>query len=204
MSSHIGEMDLQAAAEQAAGNWTKFGDFSWNRASELDAPGDWFITYTHHRDSGLLDQSNADAIERELQIFTDGDDPDVVAEHHHHWAVGWIEGWSIRVFRDGQITEAFRAYHELAQRLNDYPALDEEDYSRRQYEATLDNFADAAWRLKDEYDLPQDWESVVYDWFSKHDCAAIEDSDDSGAYPTEDQLRAAFDDLGFERMALVV
>ena len=200
----IGEMDLEAAAEQAAGNWLKFRDFSWHRASDLDSPGDWFLSYTHHRDSGLLDQSNAAAIEQALQPFTDGDDPTVGAEHHHHWGVAWIEGWSIRVFRDGQITAAFRAYHELAQRLADSPILDEEGYSRRQYEATLDNLADAAWRLKDEYELPQEWESVVYNWLSEHDCAAIEDTDDTGAYPTEDQLRVALDDLGFERMSVVV
>jgi hypothetical protein len=200
----IGEMDLEAAAEQAAGNWTKFRDFSWHRASDLDSPGDWYIAYTRHRDSDLLDQSNAAAMERELQPFTDGDDPDVVAEHHHHWAVGWIEGFSIQVFRDGQITEAFQAYHELAQRLDDYPVLDDEDYSRRQYEATIDNFVDAAWRLKGEYDLPQDWETIVYDWFSEHDCTAIEDTDDRGAYPTEHQLRAAFDALDFDRMSVVV
>jgi hypothetical protein len=152
----------------------------------------------------LLDQSNGAAIKKALQPFTESDDPDVVAEHHHHWGVGWIEGWSIRVFRDGQITEAFAHYHELAQRLDNYPVLDTDDYSRRQYEATLDNFTDAAWRLMDEYELPQDWERAVYEWFSEHDCAAIEDTDDRGGYPTEHQLRAAFDDLGFDRMALVV
>ena len=134
--SDIGEMDLEAAAKQAAGNWAGFKDFSWHLASELDSPGDWCIAYTRHRDSGLLDQSNAAAMEREMHPFTEGDDPDVVAEHHHHWAVGWIEGFSIRVFRDGQITAAFAHYHELAQRLNDYAVLDDEDYSRRQYEAT--------------------------------------------------------------------
>lgn len=202
--SIIGELDLDAAAKQAAGNWATFRDFSWHRASELDSPGDWYITYTHHRDSGLLDQSNAAAIEQALQPFTEGDDPDVVAEHHHHWGVGWIEGWSIRVFHNGSITEAFRAYHELAQRLDDYPILDDEDYSRRQYDATLDNFADAVWRLKDQYDLPQDWECAVYEWFSEHDCAAIEDSGDRGVYPTERQLRVAFDDLGFNLTALAV
>jgi hypothetical protein len=70
-----------------------------------------------------------------------------MAEHHHHWAVGHVDGYSIRVFRDGRITEAFEAYHALAQRLADYPVLDEEDYSRREYEATLENLPDAAWKL---------------------------------------------------------
>jgi hypothetical protein len=44
----------------------------------------------------------------------------------------------------------------------------------------------------------------VYGWFSEHDCAAIEDTDNRGGYPAEHQLRVAFDDLGFERMSVVV
>ncbi len=44
----------------------------------------------------------------------------------------------------------------------------------------------------------------IPNFVTEHDCAAIEDTDDMGGYPTEHQLRAAFDDLGFNRMALVV
>ena len=54
-----------------------------------------------------------------------------------------IDGFSIRVYDSkGEITPAFRAYHELAERLADYPILDEEDYSRREYEETLRNIVD--------------------------------------------------------------
>lgn len=129
----------------------------------------------------------------------EGDNPDVVPEHHSHWACGWIDGHSIRVFRDGDITDAFRAYHELAQRLADYPLLDEEDFSRREYEATLENIADAAWRLKRQFDLPDGWESQVFDWFWQHNQSAVENVDDQGGYPDEDELEEAFDSLGFER-----
>jgi hypothetical protein len=56
--------------------------------------------------------------------FTEGDDPDVVFESHSHWAVGHVDGFSIRVFDgDGKITEAFRKYHELAEAMDDYPIL---------------------------------------------------------------------------------
>ena len=75
-------------------------------------------------------------------------------EHHTHWAVGWVDGYAIRVYRRGRITKAFRTCHDLQSRLADYPVLDEDDYSNRVYEATLENIADAAWRLKREYDLP--------------------------------------------------
>ena len=57
-------------------------------------------------------------------------------------------------------------YHDLMEQLDDYPILDEEDYSNREYEATLENISDAAWRVKHEYDLPDGWECDVYSWLS--------------------------------------
>ena len=101
----------------------------------------------------MLDQSNADAIAEAMEPFTEGDDPDVVMESHDHWAVGHVDGFSIRVYRNGEITEAFKTYHDLMEQMDGYPILDEEDYSNREYEATLENITDAAWRVKHEYDL---------------------------------------------------
>ncbi len=197
----LGEMDLQTAAKAAAGNWREFECFCWHRQNEIPDPENWTIVYTHNRDSGLLDQSNAIAIEEALQPFIDRGD--VVAEHHNHWAVGWVDGFSIRVFRRGRITKAFRKYHELAQRMADYPVLDDTDFTSREREATLENLADAAWKLKDEYELPKNWVGKVYHWFANHDCDAIESADDRGGYPTEEQLRAAFEALGFTQLELV-
>lgn len=199
---NLGELTLEDAAKAAAGNWKKFECFAWHRVRELHDSDNWTVIYTHHRDSGLLDQSNAAAIEAELDTFTTGSNPDVVAEHHHHWAVGWIDGYSIRVYRRGRITRAFRKYHKLAQRLAAYPVLDEEDYSRREHEDTISNLADSAWRLRNEYGLPEGWETMVYDWFRQHDYSAIENRDDHGGYPAESQLRAAFDALGFPQAAV--
>ena len=199
---NLGEMDLEGAAQAAAGNWTKFRCHSWCRANELDDADKWCVVFTHHRDSGLLDQSNAAAIEAELDTFTKGDDPDVVAESHGHFGVGWINGFSIRVFRDGNITDAFTRYHELARWLNGCSVLDDEDYSRRQYEATLENLKTSAWRFRDDYDLPDDWQRDVYDWFSTHDYSAIEDREDRGGCPSERQLRKALDALGYGQAAL--
>lgn len=199
MPSHFSLMNLEDAARDAAENWQKFDSFCWFRESEINDSENWAIFYTHHRDSGLLDQSNAAAIEKALESFTDGDDPDVVFESHSHWAVGHIDGFSVRVFKDGNVTDAFRAYHELRERLDDYPILDEEDYSSRELEATLENLTDAAWRLRDEYELPDGWEGDVYRWLSENDCGAIENRDDQGGCPDEDELRDAFEGLGYER-----
>jgi hypothetical protein len=196
----IAEMTLQDAAKEAAGNWQSWTCFVWDRERDLDEPNNWAIIYTHNRDSGFLAQSNADAIEKAMEPFTDTDDPDVGMESHSHWAVGHVDGFSIRVYRNGEITDAFKAYHELSEQLADYPILDEEDYSERELEATLENINDAAWRVKDEYTLPDGWESEVYSWFWDHRQSAVENRDEQGGYPNEDDLRAAFDALGYAQI----
>lgn len=192
-------MTPEEAARQAAGNWGRFTCFVWDRRHEIDEPEDWAIIYTHNRDSRLLDLSNARAVAKAMEPFTDGDDPDVVMESHDHWAVGHVDGFSIRVHRDGRITDAFKTYHALAERLADYPFLDEADYGRREFEATLENIADAAWSVKDEYDLPKGWEYEAFSWFGEHRQRAVENRDEQGGYPEESDLRDAFEALGYER-----
>lgn len=194
----LGTLDITEAAHEAAGNWIRFNSFVWFRDKELEDADRWGIFYTHHRDSGLLDQSNASVIAKAMAPFADGDDPDVVFESHSHWAVGHVDGFSLRVFNaNGEITEAFQRYHELAQAMDDYPILDESDYSERELESTLENIADAAWRLKKQFDLPEGWESDVYSWLSDHRPGEIENKDDQGGYPSEESLRDAFHALGY-------
>jgi hypothetical protein len=196
----LGELDLENAASEAAGNWKSWTCFVWDRERHLDDGDNWAIFYTHNRDSALLAQSNADAISKAMESFTEGDDPDVVMESHSHWAVGHVDGFSIRVYRNGEITPAFKTYHELSEQLADYPILNEEDYSERELEATLENISDAAWRVKDEFVLPEGWEGDVYSWLSDNCSGSVENKDDQGGYPEEDDLRAAFDALAYVRV----
>jgi hypothetical protein len=193
----LGEMILEDAATEAAGNWKSWTCFVWDRERDLDDGDNWAIVYTHNRDSALLAQSNADAISKALELFTESDTPDVVMESHSHWACGHVDGFSIRVFRNGEITEAFKTYHELSEQLADYPILDEEDYSERELEATFENITDAAWRVKHEFVLPEGWECEVYSWLSDNRSGSVENRDDQGGYPEEDDLRAAFAALGY-------
>lgn len=186
---------IEESAEQSAGNWREWECFVWWREDELESPNDWMIHYTHNRDSRLLDLSNAEQIRQALEKYTEGDDPDVVEESHTHWAVGHVDGFSLRVFKDGEITEAFRTLHDLMERLEEYPILDESDYSERETEATAENIIDAAWNLKDEYELPEDWHWEVYSWLSENNCGEIENTDDQGGYPSEDALREAMNEL---------
>lgn len=199
-ATHLGDLTIEEAATESAGNWRDFDCLVWWRKAELERPDDWMIHYSHHRDSGLLDQSNAEQIRKALEPFTEGDDPDVVEESHSHWAVGHIDGFSMRVFKNGEITAAFRTFHKLMESLAAYPILDEEDFSNREYEATVENIVDAAWRMRDEYDLPEDWQYEVYGWLSDHECSELESTSDQGGYPSEESLRRAMDTL-FERIA---
>ena len=201
-ATHLGDLTIEDAATESAGNWRDFDCFVWWRKDELESPDDWMIHYSHHRDSEILDQSNAEQIREALAPFTEGDDPDVVEESHSHWAVGHIDGFSMRVFKDGEITAAFRTFHGLMESLAGYPILDEEDFSNREYEATVENIVDAAWRLRDDYDLPENWQYEAYGWLSDHECRAIECCGDQGGYPSEESLRRAMDAL-FKRIAEV-
>lgn len=198
----LGEMTLEAAAKAAAGNWKQLSSFSWHRRTDLADAENWCLVYTHHRNSGLIDSSNATVIEKALRPYTcRRRDPDVVAERHSHWLCGWIEGYSIRVFKRDRITAAFAKYHELAERLAEYSLLDENDFVRREREASMENLTIAGIGLRGEYELPEDWTGRVWRWFTGNDPAAIESRDDRGGYPSEDQLRRAFEALHYRPAA---
>ena len=196
----LGEIDLETGAREARGNWQKFDSFGWHDRPEDGA--EWAIVYTHNRDSDLLDQSNADAIDKALAPFTEGDNPDVRAEHHGHWACGWIDGYAIHVYRNGQITEAFRAYHELAARLADYPVLDEEDFSRREYEATLENLRCEGFD-SDFFAPPDNWETEVFSWLWDHNQSAVENRDGNGGYASKAEIAEALDGLSYRILWVV-
>jgi hypothetical protein len=193
----------EAAAQHMVGNWRKFPSFAWSRGYNLPDADQWAICYTSSRDAGLLEQSNHAEITKRLAPFTDGDDPDVVAERHSHWAVGYLDGFSIRVFRkEGGITPAFEEFCRIKHALEEYPVLNEQDYSDSEYEATLDNYRSEMWQLRDS--LPQGWESDVYSWFSDngHD-RFIENRDDQGGWAPRENITEALQDLGLLPAAVV-
>ena len=78
------------------------------------------------RDSDCLAESNFDAMLAELG----GESDTVHVVRESHWAVGWVEWIAIHESDD----KALRAADRLRQNLDDYPVLDEEDHSRREWE----------------------------------------------------------------------
>jgi hypothetical protein len=183
--------DVELAAQELAGNHRDFECFAWwGRPEDSDR---WCVVYSHHRDSGLLDQSNAAAIEKALEAF----DGDAVAQRHSHWAVGWMEGYVIRVFdQDGNVTAAFRRYCKLRAKLSDYPILDETDFSQREYDATLENIAEAGRRFVAD-DAPGDWAVEAFSWFWECNQHAVENRDDQGGYPSDDEMKECLSALGW-------
>lgn len=194
--SNLGKLSLQEAAKEAAGNWRKFNSFVWYR-DDVEDRDNWGIIYTHNRDSRLLTQSNATVINKELTPFSEGDDPDVVFESHTHWAVGHIDGFSIRVFKNGEITDAFKKCHQLYEKLAGYPTLDEEHYSEMESDATFQNVCQAGRGMEQKYNLPEGWENDVTSWLYEN-TNALENTDDQGGWPEDSDLKKAFKALGYK------
>jgi hypothetical protein len=185
-------------AKELRGNWQKFECFIWHRERDLLDPENWAVIYTSGRDSGLATQSNAAAIAKALEPFLEDEQENIFNESHSHWAVGYLDGYCIRVhpLDDKKIpvldeyTPAFRKYCELALALKNYPILDEEDWSNRSYEATVENIKNEGRNLiKDG--VEEDWAENVYSWLYENEQGEIEDIDDQGAYPSEDAIALA-------------
>lgn len=93
---------------------------------------DWLVApVSISRDSDSLAASNWDATLSELGA------PSQDAEIHrfNHWGVGWLE---IMLVRPG--SDAARKAQDIEDRLRRYPCLDEEDMSRREFDAYKENW----------------------------------------------------------------
>jgi hypothetical protein len=186
----------EEAGKSLAGNWRGFDCFAWSRGYELEDADRWLVWYTSSRDAGLLEQSNEQAINDRLRPFSEDDDPDLVFERHSHWAVGYLDGFSLRVVKaDGTTTPAFEEFCRIKAELDAYPVLDEQDYSNREYVATLENYTSEMWRIKDE--LPDDWQEEVYSYFSDNGLDQYtENRDDRGGWAPREKIVEALKALG--------
>ena len=125
-------IDYDSLAKQYAGNWQRFKCFAW--FGKPENAEQFCIVYTSNRDSDILERANAHAIESELSQYVESGD--VRPESHSHWAVGYVDGYAIRVHDDdGNVTDAFRCWCDLMARIDDYPILDESLYSELELEA---------------------------------------------------------------------
>lgn len=169
--------ELEPWAAELAGNHRKFASFGWHNRPENDEQ--YGIVYMTNRDADLLTQSNWETALKLLEEYLEADEPDIWTEVHNHWAVGWVEGFVVRVYDDsGEITPAANALNELREQLEDYPVLDEEDWSQREFDAQHEAIADVYLRKSEKADdLPDDWVEQVWSYLWDNDQAAFDGYD---------------------------
>ena len=91
---------------------------------------EYFVFLGQHRDSDALTRSNFTCALRAI-----GGAAQVVRERH--WAVGWVE-W-IAIHQDD--AETLARASAIAERLADYPVLDEDHFSELEYSEACDYWA---------------------------------------------------------------
>ena len=101
---------------------------------------EYYVFLGRHRDSDELSESNFDCALKALG----GESETVLVIRESHWAVGWVEWIAIH---ESDVTALSKADKMMAA-LEDYPVLDDEDFSRREEES-----AQTIWR--DCYDVKE-------------------------------------------------
>jgi hypothetical protein len=201
------ESFVEELAKSAAGNFLKFSCFALDREIEdLMVPAeDWCIVYTSNRDSDLLTESNEAAILKRLEGHLGwlGDGHDVDTCVHDHWLVGYVTGLYLRVYKGGELTEAFRMYAKAMYDIDQYPVLDSDDHTRRVMEQTSKNVAEVVRRVAGRFDTTDKYEGagdqaayLVEDWLSENDEGQLED-EGNGGHPSEESVKDAMVALGF-------
>jgi hypothetical protein len=154
----------------------------------------WYGYYPvdgQHRDSGHLDQSNFEGIWAELEAlqsdYTAGPDDlndnaegeildSVVRTVCNHWAVGWVETLYVHESNRAALEHA----DALLERLEDYPVLDDDDLSQREWTAASEYWSNASMRERARIlrecrsrvslfavrrdELPQDDDGRIFDY----------------------------------------
>lgn len=149
-----------------------------------------------HRDSPILDKSNAASMVKTLEADPTLADDWYISESSH-WAVGWVEQLSFKVVdTDEKPSRVARIIKGMMDALEEYPVLDESSFSEMEHEATLENIKNhTSSMLKDG--VPDDWDSQMFSWFWDNDQEAVEPSDGGGGYPSDEQFEKAARALGF-------
>lgn len=97
----------------------------------------WPTTYSagvgQSRDSDALERSNFAA----MLAAIGGESETVTVVHEGHWAVGWVEWIAIQQDDD----KALEIADKLVEGLEDYPVIDENDFSEREQEEANETWA---------------------------------------------------------------
>lgn len=102
-------------------------------------------TWPNHYSAGVGQSRDSDCLERSnfaVMLRALGGESDVVTVvRESHWAVGWVEWIAIEADGTPESDKALQIADEQTALLDDYPVLDESDWSEREREE-----ADEVWR----------------------------------------------------------
>ncbi len=147
----------------------------------------WGYVFGRSRDSDLVEESNWDVIKADLEErFPD----DVQEERHSHFLVGWVDQLAVRLLdKNGIATPAADAAYEWKQKLEAYPLADEDDHTKREYAATIEN-------IQSEGHIDEDLAEEVFSWLWENNQSAVEPRDGGGGYPQEEDIQVALWEIG--------
>jgi len=94
----------------------------------------WYSAgFGQSRDSDCLEQSNFQTVYDELRPLDSEFEGETTVRiiRAGHWAVGWVEWIAIH----SSNTAALQRARQLCDRANDYPVLNEEDFSQREWDS---------------------------------------------------------------------
>lgn len=103
-------------------------------------PDSYFgATWPNHYSSGVGQSRDSDCLEESnfatMLRFLGGESDIVTIVRESHWAVGWVEWIAIEADGTAESDNALKIADEAKARLEDYPVLDESDFSEREMEA---------------------------------------------------------------------
>ena len=184
-------------AKKCVANWKKFESFSWS--DKTDDPDNYYIHYTSHRDSDLLDRANEQVIlEHFAAKFKRTENLNWQTERHSHWAFGYASCLTVRVYkRNGKMTREFKELVRIMDYiLNDYPILDESVYDEFVVKATRENIDFEAYSLKNKHELPETWIDDVIDYWYVNKSEKLYNRDDTGGWLSSEDIEIALKEKG--------
>ncbi len=128
------ETNYNQLAKEVIEEFNKLTDFSYH--GELPLGETWGITFSRHRDSDVLENSNFEVISDDLmEKFPD----DCQVENFNHWAVGWVDNLCVKMIDDkGNCTEAGKLAFGWKENLENYPIACEMHFSEKEREDFLE------------------------------------------------------------------
>ena len=135
---------------------------SWSNYMGPDF-SEWYLApVCQTRDSGILERSNFETVEKDLEQFNtwieeDDEEVQTVANHRFgHWGPGWYEIILIHATNE----KALKAADEWSAALSDYPVADEEAYSEKEWNEIAEYWEGMS--MSDRIDMIQDGNGSVF------------------------------------------